>query len=89
MSNGTISNDTWNDILYNWYAIPQEGNNLNVRIINVKTTVLKEGLLGYFGQTEDVPKLTVSTEGSTYYRTGHSRAVIYFPKKEIEQKQIL
>lgn len=62
---------------------------MNVQVVNIETLVLREGFWGYFGRTEDVPKLSLSTEASSFFGAGPSLVSVLFPRKEINQTQIL
>lgn len=77
------------DYLYNQFWFPQNNTHLNVQIVNIETLVLREGFWGYFGRTENVAKMSLSTEGSSFFGAGPSLVSVLFPRKEINQKQIL
>ncbi|KAF9381033.1 hypothetical protein CPC16_010045 [Podila verticillata] len=77
------------DYLYNQFWFPQNNTHLNVQIVNIETLILREGFWGYFGVTEKVAKLSLSTEGSSFFGAGPSLVSVLFPRKEINQKQIL
>ncbi|KAG0027705.1 hypothetical protein BGZ81_005345 [Podila clonocystis] len=57
-------------------------------VTNIQTLVLRKDFWGLLGETEEVPKRSVSAVGSSFFRSGGSKIEIYMPKKEIHQKQI-
>ncbi|KAG0039611.1 hypothetical protein BGZ82_007469 [Podila clonocystis] len=57
-------------------------------VTNIQTFVLRKDFWGLLGETEEVPKRSVSAVGSSFFRSGGSKVEIYMPKKEIHQKQI-
>ncbi|KAG0356885.1 hypothetical protein BG005_004149 [Podila minutissima] len=83
-----VPHETWSDFWDNNFAISQNYTTLQIQVTNVQTYVLRKDFWGLLGETEDVPKRSVSAVGSSFFRSGASRVDIYLPKKEIHQKQI-
>ncbi|KAF9371307.1 hypothetical protein CPB97_002052 [Podila verticillata] len=65
------------------------GSSLCQTVVNVETYALRSDFWGYFGSLHKVPQRSVQTESTSTYYSGPTKIQIFFPKKEISQKQIL
>lgn len=83
-----VPHEVWSDMWDNNFGISQNYTTLQIQVTNVQTFVLRKDFWGLFGETEDVPKRSVSSVGSSFFRSGGSQVDIYLPKKEIHLKQI-
>lgn len=84
-----VPHDVWNDYFDNHLSIAQDNTLINVQVVNVETYALRSDFWGYFGSLHKVPQRSVQTESTSTYYSGPTKIQIFFPKKEISQKQIL